>query len=56
MFHFFWIFVLFEVIFLLKLVSFLSKSVLPTKSISYNLAVKFSFINLLNSGVVTHLA
>ena len=42
--------------FLLKLVSLLSKSVFVTQLAYFNLAVKFSAINLLNSGVVIYLS
>ena len=48
--------ILFKVIRLLKLVSFLSKSALVTKLACSNFAVKFSAVNLLNSGVVIYLA
>ena len=42
-------FVLFEVIRLLKFVSLLSKSVLLNKSACFNLVVEFSADNLVNS-------
>ena len=45
-------FVLFEVIRLLKVVNLLLKSVLFTKSAYFNLAAKLSAINLRNSCVV----
>ena len=48
-------FVLLEVLGLLKLVSFLSKSVLFTKSACFNLAAKCSTVNLLNYWVVIYL-
>ena len=48
-------FVSFEVIFHLKFFSFLSKSVLLTILTCFNLTVKFSAVNLLNSGVVINL-
>ena len=48
-------FVLFEVIFLLKLISLLSKSVLVTKLACFNLVTKFSAVNLSNSWVVIYL-
>ena len=49
-------FVLFEVIFLLRLDSLLSKSVFITKFACANLAAKFSAVSLLNSGVVMYLS
>ena len=45
-------FVLFEIIFLLKFISLLSKSVFLTESVCFYLAAKFSAVNLLNSWVV----
>ena len=48
-------FVLLEVLGLLKLVIFLSKSVLFTKSACFNLAAKCSAVNLLNYWVVIYL-
>ena len=49
-------FLLFEVIFLLELVSLLSKLVLVTKLHCFNLDIKFSAVNLLNSDVVIYLS
>ena len=48
--------VLFESIFLLRLISLVSKSVFVTKFARDNLASKTSDVNLLNSGVVTYLS
>ena len=48
--------VLFEVIFLLRPESLASKSVFVTKFTWDNLAVKFSAVSLLNSGVVIYLS
>ena len=49
-------FLLFEVIFLLELVSLLSKLVLVTKLHCFNLDIKFFAANLLNSDVVIYLS
>ena len=49
-------FILFEVIGLLKFVSLLSKSVLIPKLACFNLAVKFSAVNLLNLGAVIYIS
>ena len=50
-----WI-VLFELIFLLRLISLSSKSVFVIKFACANLAAKLSTVNLLNSGVVIYLS
>ena len=47
-------FVLFELIFLLRLFSVVSKSVFVTKSACANLPVKFSVVSLLNSEIVMY--
>ena len=49
-------FVLFEVIFLLRFESLLSKYVFVIKSACANLAAKFSAVGLLNSEVVIYLS
>ena len=49
-------FVLFEVIFLLRLDSLASKSVVVIKFACANLAANFSAVNLLNYGVVIYLS
>ena len=49
-------FVLFEAIFILKLASLLSKPFLVTNLPCFNLAVKFSAVNFLDSGVVINLS
>ena len=49
-------FLLFTVIFLLKLDSLVSKSVFVTKFARDNLALKISAAKVLNSGVVIHLS
>ena len=49
-------FVLFELIFLLRLISLVSKSVFVTKFACPNLARKFSAVNLFNSEVVIYLS
>ena len=49
-------FVLFEVIFLLRLDSLLSKSVLVNKVACADLATKLSAITLFNSGVAIYLS
>ena len=46
---------LFELVFLLRLVSLVSKSVFVEKLACANLAEKISAVNLLNSGVVIYL-
>ena len=48
-------FVLFEVILSLIFCNLVSKSVFVTKSACPNLALKFSVVSLLNSGVVIYL-
>ena len=48
--------VLFELIFLLRLDSFASRSVFVIKLACDNLAAKVSAVNLLNSGVVIYLS
>ena len=49
-------FILFEVILLLMSCNLISKSVFVTKSAYANLALKFSVVSLLNSGVATYLS
>ena len=49
-------FVLFELIFLLRLISLLSKPVFVSKCACANIAAKFYVVSLLNSGVVTYLS
>ena len=49
-------FVLFELIFLLRLVSLVSKSVFAIRFNCTNLAAKISAVNLLNYGVVIYLS
>ena len=49
-------FVLFELIFLLRFIGFLSKSDFVTKFACGNLDAKFSTVTLLNSGVVMYLS
>ena len=47
---------MFELIFLLRLISLSSKSVFVIKIACANLAAKLSAVNLLNSGVVIYLS
>ena len=47
-------FILFEVIFVFKLISLLSKLVLLGKRVCFNLKAKFVAVNLLNSWVVIY--